>query len=615
MSKLLEKFDLRSTGRLMLGSTIVGFASGIVAVLFILAISCVQQHVVKVYSTAGIVWETTPDEDDEKVRHPFLAETTRTDNVFGVYVFPRYWILVLLVPAIGGLVCALLVYTFAPEGEGEGTDEIIKTFHQRRGMMRFRVVPTKFLASIATIGSGGSAGWEGPLSLMGSGIGVLLSRYFKVDARERRILLLAGTAGCIGAVFQSPFGGALFAAEILYCSTALEISVLFPCIVASWIGYATCSLVCNHSRTLILPDNFAFFHGFDFFWLIAFAYICALLGLVFVKTVHGFRYNWFARMLVPDFFKPALGGVMLGCVALFLPQVRGGGYEYYQPILNGSFPLKLLAFLVVFKIIATGFTVSSGGSGGLLAPSLLLGAMLGSMFGMLGTAVCTWLGCPGFAPDPCLFALIGMGAFVAGIGKIPFTATILVCDMIGSYELLAPLLLVGFLQIAIHSPRTSLFHEQLPAFEDSPAHLGDFSPDLLQGIMVAAICDPTNKPQEIPSYTPLRELVKIVAQSSASVFSVVESPGIFLGLLSANDVRSAFQSHGPNKRMTAADLTYHMDNFITDADNLYTALKRMTRWSVDVIPVVSRETKGSVIGFIRKEDIQTAYHERLAEIS
>ena len=611
MSNLREKFDLRSTGRMMLGSSIVGLASGIVAVLFILAISYVQQHVLEVYSTAGIVWETTPT--DEAIKHPFLADTTRTESVFGVYVFPRYWVLILLVPAIGGLFCSLLVYTFAPEAEGEGTDEIVKTYHHRRGMMRFRVVPIKFLASITTIGSGGSAGWEGPLSLMGGGVGVLLSRYFKVDARERRILLLAGTAGCIGAVFQSPFGGALFAAEILYCSTALEISVLFPCIVASWIGYATCSHLCNHSRNLVLPENFAFFHGFDFFWFIVFAYICALVGLVFVKTVHGIRNNWFSRMLVPELFKPALGGMMLGCVALFLPQVRGGGYEYFQPILDGTFPLKLLSILIVCKIIATAFTVSSGGSGGLLVPSLLLGAMIGSVFGMLGTAICTRLGCPGLSPDPCLFALIGMGSLIAGIGKIPFTATILVCDMIGSYELLAPLLLVGFLQIAIHSPRTTLFREQLPAFEDSPAHLGDFSTDLLRGITVGEICDPNSKPQGIPSDTPLRELVKIVAQNSASVFPVIESPGNFLGLLSANDVRSAFQSHGPGKRMTAADLTYHLENYITDEDNLETALRRMTRWSVDVIPVVSRNNKGSVIGFIRKEDIQTAYHARLAE--
>lgn len=558
--------------------------------------------------------ESSISSPDRVWKHPFLVPNSRTDSVFGIVEFPRYWLIILLVPAIGGLICGLLVWTFAPETAGEGIEYLIKTYHKRNGIMRSRVVPVKTFASISTIGSGGSAGWEGPLALVGGGIGSVLGRYFKVDARERRTLLLAGAAAGIGAVFQSPFGGALFVAEILYCSTAIELPVLLPCIIASLIGFATCSHFLDHSRSMVLPEILPLFQFSDVIWLFLFALLCIPVGFLFVKTVHEMRNRFFSRIAIPELFKPALGGILLGCVAILLPQIRGGGYEYYQPILDGAFSLNVLLFLVAGKIIATAFTVSSGGSGGLIAPSIFIGGTLGGAFGILGQSICVGLGIPEFAPNPAFFVIVGMGGFLAGIGKIPLTATVLVCDMIDSYLPLVPLLSVGFIQLAIHSPRTSLFREQLPAFEDSPVHLGDFSTDLLQGIRVKDVEHQDRKVQEIPADTPLPRLMKMLADSSSTLFPVIDRERNLIGMLFASDVRSAFHSHGLKKNMFASNLALHKELVLTPEDDLLTALKLMVRVSVDEIPVIDPQEKSKVLFLLKRDDILLTYHLRLANI-
>ncbi len=627
-AKFREKFDLGSTGRLMVCCVLVGLGAGLAGVLYLKAMSFVGEGVTQVYASAGIRW-LQPDEispprsqggtqpsvpkTDENRDNPFLSAETRTDSVFGgVFAFPRYWAITLLVPALGGLICGLLIYAFAPEGETEGTDSLIKTYHYRSGMMRLRNAPVKGLASLATIGTGGSAGWEGPMSLLGASAGTLLNRIWKLDARERRILLLAGVAGGIGAIFQTPFGGAIFAAEVLFCSTAIEYSVLLPCLIASLVGYSTLGFFCDLSRKIVLTQPFSYHPIFDIPWLLLFAVCCALLGLIFVHMQQIFRNRFFARMLLPDFLKPALGGLLLGCIALFLPQCRGGGYEYYQAVANGLFPLGLLVALLIGKMLATALTLTSGGCGGLLGPSLLIGGLFGGIFALLGQKLCGMLGIPELAPDLELYVLLGMGAFFAGIGKVPLTATILVCDMIGSYELMIPLLGLGLMQIAILSPRTTLFREQIPSFEDSPVHLGDFSVDLLRGISVEEVYQKGGDFPRITSGTGLSEMMRQVASGSVSVFPVVDSEGLLIGLLPAGDVRSVFQSHGPGKRLFAGDLAHFQGLSLTPGDDLETALRRSVRFGVNEIPVVDPLHPRKILGLLHKKDMIVVYHDRLA---
>jgi len=622
--KLYEKFDFGSTGRLIVCSAVIGFLAGLVAVLVSLAVQTLEKEVADIYAFAGIHWvspssappsrqigEQSAQEPDRST-NPFIAPGSSRDSFFDLYDYPRYGVIILLITALGGLICGLLVWSFAPEAEGEGIEHLVKTYHYRNGMMRFRSVPTKILATLSSIGTGGSAGTEGPLAMIGGGIGSLVARNLKINAQERRTLLMAGAAGAIGSLFHSPFGGALFAAEILYCSTAVEFSLLFPCIIASLVGYATGELLSTKSLQIVLPESFTFFHTGDFLWLLPFVFASVLLGWFYVKVLNEVRNRFFARIEVPEIFKPALGGLLLGCVILFLYPVHGNGYNYFQSIFDGEFSLNLLLGLIFFKILATAFTVSSGGSGGLIAPSLFLGALSGYAFGLIAESVCHGIGLPGLAPSPAVFMLLGMGALLGSVGKIPLTATVLVCDAIGSYNLMVPILIVNLLQLAVHSPRTTMFREQLVGKEESPVYLGDFSTDLLSRIYIGDLAADKPKPVVIPANAPLADLMQYLADSTASIFPVAAADRNLLGFLFASDVRSAFQSHGPYKRMTAADLVLRQEIFLTPKDNLLTALQTMIRFSTEEVPVAASHDKKEILFLLRKEDILHAYHTQLA---
>ena len=624
-AKLYEKFDFGSTGRLIVCSALVGFLSGLVAVLMLMLVLAADKEITGVYAFAGIHWiapnekKETPNverdssQDSDRITNPFIAPESQKDSFFGFYEFPRYGVIILLIPAIGGLICGLLVWCFAPEAEGEGIEHLVKSYHHRNGMMRFRSVPIKILATLTTIGTGGSAGIGGPLAMIGGGIGSLLARNLKINAPERRALLMAGAAGSISALFHSPFGGALFAAEILYCSTAVELTILFPCIIASLVGYATGEILSAKYQPIILPESFTLFHFTDALWILPFALVCIMFGWFYVKTLHEMRNRFFSRIEIPEIFKPALGGLLLGCIALFLSPVRGSGYAFYQTVFDGSLSLNILLVLIFFKILATSFTISSGGSGGLIGPSLFLGGLYGYAFGVVGKSLATGIGLPGLAPDPCVFMLLGMGALLGSIGKIPLTATVLVCDFVGSYELLLPILVVNLLQLAIHSPRTTLYREQLIGKEESPVYLGDFSTDLLMRIPVEELSRNRPKPLVIPADTPLVDIMQLLAGNSASIFPVADAQGTLLGFLFACDVRSAFQNHGPYKRMTAVDLVLRQDFVLLQKNNLFDALQTMVRFSTDEIPIAMSTNRNEILFLLRKEDILLAYHSQLAK--
>ncbi|MGL6197137.1 MAG: chloride channel protein, partial [Thermoguttaceae bacterium] len=435
INKLSGKFDFGSTGRLMLCSATIGLLAGLLTVVYFLLFGLVETNIASVYHYAGIRWvgtESKSSEENEKVINepqrtsepinetPFLSDDTKRDLVFGLFSFPRYWVLVLLVPAIGGLICGLIVYTFTPEMVGESGDYLIRTFHKRNGIMRLRVVPVTGISSIATIGTGGSAGLDAPSALIGAGTAAMLNRYIKVDAKDRRILLLAGIAGGISAIFNSPLGGAFYAVEILYCSTALEVPALFYCIISSLVGYAVSHQFIVRNWDILAPDISTLHLFAETPWIILFALLSCLIGMIYVFFMRETRNRIFARLSIPNFLRPALGGFLVGVIALFLPQIRGTGSECLSTSAIGSYSLLLLFALVFMKIAATSLTISSGGIGGLIAPSLFIGAMLGGAFGSLSHSLCDSIALQGLAPNQQLFIIIGMGAFLGVVGKIPF---------------------------------------------------------------------------------------------------------------------------------------------------------------------------------------------------
>ncbi len=291
------------------------------------------------------------------------------------------WLLVLL-PAIGGLLSGLIVYTWAPEAEGHGTDAFIDAFHNKQGFVRTRVPFVKGIASVITLATGGSAGREGPIAQIGSGIGSWLGRTLKLNIRERRLMLLAGCAGGLGAIFRAPLGGALTSVEVLYRED-LETEGVVLCIISSSVSYAIFTGIFGHQPIFAIP-SIQFSSALELLLYAVLGLVCVPFGYMYVKTFYGLRDRFFRKLPIRRALIPAFGGILVGLIALWQPEILSGGYGTIQKALMGELPVVLMFTLAFLKIAATSFTISSGGSGGVFGPSLFIGAMLGGAVGQLG---------------------------------------------------------------------------------------------------------------------------------------------------------------------------------------------------------------------------------------
>lgn len=591
-------FDVESSGRLIIYSSLVGIVAGLGASLFFLGLEFFQDRVL-----TGIVGYRPPGAGTEGGGQWVLK--------------PDNWWAILLVPTLGGLACGWLVYTFAPEAEGHGTDGMVKAFHRLKGHIRVRVPWIKAIASIFTIGTGGSAGREGPIAQIGAGFGSFLAARVGLSDWERRQLMLAGAAGGIGAIFRAPLGGALFVGEVLYSSTAVEFSALVPSVLSSVIAYSVFAAIFGQGFAFTSPEEHFVFHGaHELPFYLVFAVLCALVGFVYVKFFYGARDHFFRRLPIPLVLKPAVGGLLLGVVALVLtvtegyPHVMSGGYGWIQEALDGNMSIRLMAILVLAKIVATSFTISSGGSGGVFAPSLFIGAMLGGAYGQLCQQ---WFG-PEYVPQPEAYVLVGMAGFFAGVAKVPLTALLMVSEMSGSYELIVPLMVVSVVNVAILSSRVTLYEEQVRSLIDSPAHLGDFVVDVLARLHVREVYKLPRQVDLVPQDMSLPGVMQLVASSHNSYFPVVDDDKLMVGIFSLRDIRSVLEGNGAGRLIVAADLATFPVLTVTPDDDLHQALRRFTQKNIDEIPIVDPDHPRHVIGMLRRKEVIAAYDTQIAAL-
>ena len=608
-AKLGAIFDLESSGRLLICSALVGVVAGLGAALFYFVLGEFQSAVL-----GDIVGYVPPPAGTEGGGEPVVAQ------------MPQHWWLVLLVPCLGGLVCGFVVYGYAPEAEGHGSDAMIRSFHRLKGVIRVRVPVVKAIASIITIGTGGSAGREGPIAQIGAGFGSYLSDRLGLTDWERRQLMLAGAAGGIGAIFQAPLGGALFTVEVLYASAAMEFAAFIPAVISSVVAYSVFCSIYGQRHAFLPPSSQTLtFHGIrELPFYLVFAIVLAIAGFAYVLVFYELRERVFKKLPLPNMVKPAIGGLLLGMVALVFPHVMDGGYGWVQQLIDGTFGIGgatvsnanghvlariilLMGLLAVAKIVATSFTISSGGSGGVFAPSLFIGAMLGGAYGW----TCREMFGPEFVPQPGAYVLVGMGGFFAGVAKVPLTALLMVCEMSHSYDLLVPLMLVSIVCVAVLSSRWTLYEEQVASLIDSPAHLGDFVIDVLARIHVRDVYKPGEYMHLIPETMPLPQIMRRVASANTSYFPVVDDEKKLVGIFSLRDVRGVLQGSGSENLIVAADVATTPVLTVTPEDDLHTALRRFTQKNIDEIPVVDAQDRTRILGILRRKEVIGAYDDEL----
>ena len=599
LNHLATRWATPGAGRVALCSPLVGVVAGLGATAFLLLLD------LTIRSVLGALLHLNMPPTGEGTPH--------------AVTYPWPWWMVVLVPTLGGLVSGLLVFTFAPEAEGHGTDAMIRAFHRGAGKIRGRVPLIKGVASIVTIGTGGSAGQEGPIAQIGAGFGSLLGRLLRLAPSERRLLVLAGAAGGIGAIFRAPLGGAIFGCEVLYATTAMEANALLPCLASSIVAYSSFALFITPKPLFIVPA--LAFHGLSdlpLFALLALA--CTALGGVYVRVFYGLRDRVFRPMPLPRHVKPALGGLLLGLLAIGFPELMSGGYGWVQwgaigmppaltlpgePVFTPHLGARYLLLLAMLKALATGLTISSGGSGGVFGPSVFIGGMLGGAYGQFLHALF-----PTAQIEPAAFALVGMGGFFAGVSKCPLTSIVMVCEMAGSYSLLVPLMLVCGLNFAL-SRRWTLYEEQVPTPVDSPAHQGEFVIDVLERLRVDQVPIRCEKLEVIAEATPFSEILPRVAHSSETLFPVVDAAGRLTGIFTLRAVRLALLGSDWGPLVLATDLATRPVLTVTPHDDLHTALRRLTELNVDEIPVVAPDDPTRLIGLLHRRELVSAYSRQI----
>ncbi|ACY15031.1 chloride channel protein [Haliangium ochraceum] len=523
------------------------------------------------------------------------------------------WALIILTPALGGLAAGLVSWRFAPETEGAGVDNVLDAYHNRGGRMRKRTPTVKLITTLFTLGSGGSAGREGPMAQIGAGVGAYVADRFGLSKRERRLLLLAGAAGGVSALFRAPLGAALWSLEVLYRKD-FESEGLFPCLVSSVTAYSVFTTIYEPGSLFFVSVRYHFQPTQLLFYGLM-ALVCAPFGLLWITLLRQARTRLWEPMRVPVWLKPALGGLALGIFCVFVPWVFSTGYGWMQDALRpigdtsrnlpvGYQGFAMLLGLAVAKMIATSLTVSSGGSGGVFAPTLFIGGFIGGAFGQLFHVLA-----PGIVSQPSAFVLVGMGAFYAGVARTPIATIILISEMFGSYDLLVPLMFCEMITMRLLG-RHTLYGQQVTDARHSPAHADEFTVDVLKDLKVSEHYAKGRAAATIPDNMNLRDFLEHVARAADSLSVVHDAKGALVGIVSLSNVRAVVSETEFLSFMLVTDAMWPLRTLAPD-DDLRTALEVFLDSKYDHLPVVDPAEPRRVLGMLSQQQIFAAYNAEL----
>ncbi len=598
---LKQHFDFRLAGRWLTFGTLIGIVSGLGAILFQMLLSLVRQ-----LSFARLMGLTP------------LAPGGETELFhLGGGSFTPY--LVIALPAVGGLLAGWLVYTYAPEAEGHGTDEVIKAYHKKRGIISSKVPIIKLVASVLTIGSGGSGGREGPIAQIGAGFGSYLARKLGLNTRTRRWMLAAGMGAGIGSIFHAPLAGALFAAEVLYSDPDIEAEVLLPASVSSIIAYTVYSLVFGWHNMFIESNALSFSSPAELLPYLILGIAMALLAHLYIRVFYGIN-DVFKKLKFNPVFKPALGGLLTGLTGFglimlfndttYVVDVMGGGYGILQEVFNNGIShtgLWLLAVIGFVKILTTSFSIGSGGSAGVFGPSMVIGGTFGTTIGFGLQKLM-----PGIITNPISFTIVGMAGFFAAVANTPLSTILMVSELTGNYRLLLPTMWVCTIAYFI-ARKWTIYRSQVPNRNHSQAHFGRFSPQIINNTTVAEAYKRSRKFLIVKEDMPIAEVLSLIDNSHQRVFPVVNEEGHLLGGFNIDDITHVL--HEPNSEITTAkDLMYTQIPTVFATDTLDKALQLMNNSFMDEAVIIDNSPAHRVLGIITSSDIVFAYNRKLSEL-
>jgi H+/Cl- antiporter ClcA/CBS domain-containing protein len=509
--------------------------------------------------------------------------------------FTRPWALPLVV-GLGALLGAILVFRFAPEAEGHGTDAAISAVHQNPRGIRFRAVIVKLVASALTIGSGGSGGREGPTGQISAGFASLLARELDLSPADARIAVVTGIGSGIGAIFGAPLGGAVLATEILYRDD-FDAEALLPSFVASLVGYVIFGAAVGFTPIFGFASTYHFTDPALLPWFALIGVLGGLIGLLYAKSFYGIS-DLFDGMALPRWVKPAIGGVIVGLIALAIPEVLGTGYGWIQQGLGRqllTLPLWIVLILPFARILATGLSIGSGGSGGIFGPGLVIGAFIGASVWRLFEPIV-----PSMGHNPVPYVIIGMMCCFGGISRAPLAVMLMVAEMTGSLSILGPAMIaVGLAWFIVRRSDDTIYRSQLRSRSDVPAQRLLMGMPVLAAVPVAQAMAPPRL--VITGGTTVAAARRELLQHGVSGAPVVDGEGRFEGTVSLFRLEGA--KEGAESRL--ASLVDVAAATTSDSANLGVAVDAMTTSDQRWVSVLDADRR--VVGTIGTSDVVRGY--------
>ncbi len=514
------------------------------------------------------------------------------------------WWVKILIPTGAALVVGFIIQYVAREAKGHGVPEVMEAVALRGGIIRPRVVVAKLLASSIFISGGGSVGREGPIIQIGSSIGSMVGQFLQVNTQRMRTFVGCGAAAGIAAAFNAPIAGALFSLEIILGD--FGVPQFSPIVIAAVTATVVSHIFLGDERAFTVP-SYELISPFEFIPYVILGFISGFVALMFIKTLYRSEVL-FDNMKAPEYVKTTIGGLIIGAMGCLIPHIYGVGYDTMMNALNGSLEWQWLLLLIFMKIFATSISLGSGGSGGIFAPSLFLGAMTGGFFGEF---IHQFL--PNITASSGAYALVGMGAVVAAATNAPISAILIIFEMTNDYSIILPLMVTSIIATIFRSKMLKESIYTIKLVNRGVQLFKGRDTNVLRSIQVKEIMD--KNVELIPQNLPFKALMKKVMESPHQHFFVVDKEKNLIGAISFRQIRQVLQDQENLANVVVAhDLVENSIPTISENETLDNAMKIFGMHHVDIMPVhADGESQKKIIGQIALKDVIEKYNTEISK--